>query len=299
MHGLVQAAPAFAAEGVAVDSEEFSAPAPDAGVPAVADAAKADRLVQWKPPEDLKWTWKTTGWRFYLAAAVLNYEFIFHTGGKSKPSGAGGAGVKRVDKKAPSRQSVEQSSGFGRKFLFHEDSEFFALYDGFPKAAVHLLLVPKAPLDSAVCVQSEAFLEAYIRYLEQILGILARLFPEATFRHGVHATPSLHQMHCHVVSQDFVPSDGQDRFKKHWQSFQEPFLVPLCVLRKVLFPARADRAASSELEKYLKICTLQTAQLRGFKCPRCGEACSLEQAFNHLRHCESALPATWPTRDTE
>lgn len=165
---------------------------------------------------------------------------------------------------------------------------------------MHLLLVPKVPMDSALCIDSEDFLEAYMMYLEEILGMLGRLFPLLTFRHGVHARPSLHQMHCHVLSQEFVPSDGRDRLAKgHWQSFQEPFLVPLWMIRKVLFSCGEGRLDASELQAFLEASAVQKGEITQFVCPRCGAVDGLEEAFGHLTRCTAALPLTWPTRVPE
>jgi len=198
-------------------------------------------------------------------------------------------------------RSASQKPGVGRRSLFHESEYFFTLYDGMPKAAVHLLVVPKIPMDSALETQSEAFLEAYMQYLERILRILGRLFPEASFRHGVHAIPSLHQMHCHVVSQEFVPSDRRNRLTKdHWPSFQEPFLVPLWVIRKTLFPDGSESGPDhAALKVYLQQCGFDKKALTYFECPRCQETGSLGGAFDHLTACKAPLPLSWQVRDPD
>ena len=61
--------------------------------------------------------------------------------------------------------------------------------------------------------------------MNSIIASLQKQFPDLTFRHGVHAGPSLKQVHCHVISQDFRSERLKN--KKHWVSFQAPFLVSL------------------------------------------------------------------------
>lgn len=65
-------------------------------------------------------------------------------------------------------------------------------------------------------------LAAYVAWL---LEEVSAQHPRLTFRHGVHANPTLLQMHVHIISQDFQGAYLTN--KRVYNSFQPPFLVPV------------------------------------------------------------------------
>lgn len=72
---------------------------------------------------------------------------------------------------------------------------------------------------------------------------------------GVHAVPSMHNLHIHVLSRDM--HSPRVKHRKHYNSFTTDFLVPL---EAFPLPAGDGRRRTGE-EGYLK---------RGFECWRCG-----------------------------
>eukprot|EP00811_Abedinium_folium_P032252 NODE_5326_length_1782_cov_28.306949.p1 GENE.NODE_5326_length_1782_cov_28.306949~~NODE_5326_length_1782_cov_28.306949.p1 ORF type:complete len:344 (+),score=78.55 NODE_5326_length_1782_cov_28.306949:104-1135(+) len=112
----------------------------------------------------------------------------------------------------------------------HRTDEFALLFDGHPKSHVHLLAMPRHWIEGPAQL-TRAHLPMLLRlsaYVSWVLEELAKQYPDLTWRHGVHSTPTLLQLHVHVMSQDFrSPSMKQP---KHFNSFQSPFLVPLDAL---------------------------------------------------------------------
>lgn len=113
-------------------------------------------------------------------------------------------------------------------FVAHSTDEFVTLYDGYPKAAAHLLVVPKHRIAALRELTPEHLsmlhrLAAYVTWVIEALGSQELSFPGWT--HGLHSAPSLRQLHVHILSLDFQ-SPCLKR-ADHFNSFQRPFLVPL------------------------------------------------------------------------
>ncbi|CAD7958512.1 unnamed protein product [Amoebophrya sp. A25] len=291
-------------------------------------AHHADRFVLYNPPRDLRWDWPCGHFSAFLTQAVLHFDKV-------------------VDK----------------KFVFHESEDFFTLYDGFPKAKVHLLAVPRRRLDSLKDVAflggdhdkrqdqagkgqqgaegeqqavkqdvetfqptrtsksdtrrttgirqhtddvgtsssspNSSFLEDYLAYVNRILRIVRRLFPKASFRYGLHADPSLTQLHCHIISEDFRSDCLKN--KKHWLSFQPPFLVPLEHVVKVWSclestgcEAISDCERSQVLVQFLKGRAEAGMAVTELRCC-CGAfvAPNMPKLKQHLETCIAQRPP-WP-----
>ncbi|KAI9187774.1 aprataxin-like protein [Blastocladiella emersonii ATCC 22665] len=150
--------------------------------------------------------------------------------------------------------------------------------DKFPKAAVHLLVLPrftcgaarlpedkrKAPtgLDSVEDLRPAeneadvAVVETLVEACSKLVHELEREHPILTFRVGVHAIPSMHHLHVHVVSQDFV-SDGM-KTKHHWKSFTTRFFVPLAWVAEQIVEKREriqfDKPSMTALAKRALVC---------------------------------------------
>lgn len=127
--------------------------------------------------------------------------------------------------------------------------------DKYPKASVHLLLLPRwtphrdyHPHDAfedpqfLSMVRKEAVeglkiasqqLRLCMHKSLQSIGlnettIEARLNKRdfsKDFQIGIHAHPSQHELHVHIISRDMVPNRSYS--PRHYQSFNTPFLVPL------------------------------------------------------------------------
>ena len=125
------------------------------------------------PPPDGVWTWPAPHFSLLLSRAAANPDAV------------------------------------PKKFVFHETDEFFALYDGYPKAKVHLVLLPKASfgksrvgptadIPSILAIPDESFLRKLEDYTQFIVTALENIktlndgFDKTgtrratTFRHGVH-----------------------------------------------------------------------------------------------------------------
>jgi aprataxin len=142
------------------------------------------------------------------------------------------------------------------------DSDFVTIHDLYPKSTVHLLVLPRAqqktqihPLDAlndipfltsvrAECNNAKGLAASELRrrfgkFSEQDQMREAALSAdtpppdtlpvgrdwESSIRVGVHAAPSMSNLHIHVISSD-RHSDAL-RHRKHYNSFSTPFFVPL------------------------------------------------------------------------
>lgn len=129
------------------------------------------------------------------------------------------------------KQIVDHGVSSMSDYVHHDGGEFVTLFDGYPKAEVHLLALPKDQNISGPQLLAGdpsrhlPMLKRLSAYVAWLLENLATSRPDLTWRHGVHAHPSLLQLHVHVISQDFQSPCMKN--KKHWNSFQPPFLVPL------------------------------------------------------------------------
>ncbi|KAI1489061.1 HIT-like protein [Biscogniauxia mediterranea] len=148
------------------------------------------------------------------------------------------------------------------RVIFH-GADFVAINDRYPKAAVHALLLPRSrahgrqhPIDAfedaaflaAVRAETARLKRLVAKELQRRYGRLSAqdrrreavldgreeeegegLPPgrdwEADLRVGVHAHPSMNDLHVHVLSPDMV-SDCM-RHKKHYLTFNTPFLIDL------------------------------------------------------------------------
>ncbi|KAI0398253.1 HIT domain-containing protein [Xylariaceae sp. FL0594] len=180
--------------------------------------------------------------------------------------------------------------------VLHADAAFVSIYDKFPKSTVHTLLLPRAqplsrlhPFDAfdgdpaflaavraaaaelkrraaAELRRSYGRFSAQDRLREAVLdGAVEWDAPslpagrdwEKELLVGVHAKPSMNDLHVHVMSRDMM---GHRMLKpKHYLTFNTPFLVDLAD-----FPLPADdpRRDSSHRRKYLR---------RDLVCWRCEE----------------------------
>lgn len=198
--------------------------------------------------------------------------------------------------------------------LYHNDS-FVLLRDQYPKASIHLLLLPRDPEISVIhpleALQNNVeFRERVKKELdERVIPLVAtelrRMFGAesqsdkayqedlerrisgdskaidaasearpsdteqeaslqptgrdwiSTIRTGIHFHPSLSNLHIHIISQDM--HSPSLKHKKHYNSFNTPFFVPVSA-----FPLSEDddRLNPNMSHHYLK---------RDLVCWRCGE----------------------------
>lgn len=171
----------------------------------------------------------------------------------------------------------------------HVSDEFAVLYDGFPKSRVHLLVMPRAPLNSAWELTEEhlPMLRRMAAYTTWLLEALQAQLPKLTWRQGVHAVPTLRQLHLHVLSQDF--QSPKVKHKKHFNSFQQPFLVPLEQIVVSLESGRPamGKTTRAEAEGWLK---------QDLRCGSCGTdfGNKFEALKKHLERCRPGPSAPAP-----
>ncbi|KAK4198271.1 putative Aprataxin [Triangularia verruculosa] len=185
-------------------------------------------------------------------------------------------------------QYINNPSSFGTQVL-RETPNTVLLKDAFPKATVHLLLLPRSekhhllrpneafadPAFLAI-VQEEATSAAKLAAaeLERLIGSCStsnkpRL--EATdYAHrppgrdylseikiGMHAHPSMDHLHVHIISKDM--HSPKVKHKKHYNSFTTEFFIPLADYPLAEDDIRRDVG-------------FQNANLsRDFTCWRCGK----------------------------
>ena len=149
--------------------------------------------------------------------------------------------------------------------VIYYNADFTAIHDRYPKGTVHCLLLPRSrahtlqhPLDAlsddaaflaSVRAEAARLKTLVAQELRRLLGEGSRteaprtavllgereLAPgeelpagrdwEADVKVGVHAHPSMSHLHVHVVSQDM--HSVCMRHRKHYNSFNTPFLVEL------------------------------------------------------------------------
>ncbi|KAL7023560.1 hypothetical protein ACKWTF_012677 [Chironomus riparius] len=105
--------------------------------------------------------------------------------------------------------------------------------DSFPKATFHFLVIPFDDDLDTIYDLNDGHLDLIDEF--ELLGINV---VEATgnkvenFAFGFHAKPSMRRLHLHVVSKDF--NSQCLKHKKHWNSFNTDFLVPVEKVRNEL-----------------------------------------------------------------
>ncbi|KAK3257936.1 hypothetical protein CYMTET_32995, partial [Cymbomonas tetramitiformis] len=111
---------------------------------------------------------------------------------------------------------------------------------------------------------------------------LTREHPGLPFRIGFHASPSLQQMHMHVISQDLLGSNM--KHKKHWNSFISPFFQDAeSILAQLCSEGQVTVADYAVAEGWLK------ADLR---CHRCeGNFKNMPTLKAHVTVCKAPLKA--------
>ncbi|CAG7554553.1 unnamed protein product [Fusarium equiseti] len=200
------------------------------------------------------------------------------------------------------------------RVIYHND-DFVAINDRYPKATIHTLLLPRSskynllhPFDAlddpdflaSVKAETERLKALVAKELQRRLGANSQsdaqrqavldgdAEPEksgelpvgrdwaAEVKAGVHAVPSMKHLHVHVLSRDMF-SEAL-RHRKHYNSFNTPFLVDLND-----FPLAADDARRN---------TKEEAYLRwDMKCWRCER--SFKNQFQQLKGHLAEEYETW------
>jgi aprataxin len=148
--------------------------------------------------------------------------------------------------------SLDRRKGLGDYLKHPEDNprvlgyndDFVVIKDLYPKATVHLLILPRDPIKQtqhpSEAFQDEKFfaklkLEAAKWRTLAAKELARKLCPptqstpdrdwEAEIKVGIHSVPSMHHLHIHVISRDMYSLCV--KHKKHYNSFTSPFFVGL------------------------------------------------------------------------
>mmetsp|Transcript_30582 Transcript_30582/g.49490 ORF Transcript_30582/g.49490 Transcript_30582/m.49490 type:complete len:997 (-) Transcript_30582:353-3343(-) len=147
------------------------------------------------------------------------------------------------------------------KNIFWRDKDVIVMYDAFPKARNHLMVIPADPITGFEGLKKEHL--PLLEKIEQVGKWIARMLqeddPGLTFRIGYHAIPSLKHLHMHIISQDFE-SDAL-KTKEHYNSFTSGFFIDSSELIKIL---REQGRVSFDENKY------GAMKKQALKCFRCG-----------------------------
>ena len=141
--------------------------------------------------------------------------------------------------------------------VFCEDRDFVVVYDKYPKAGVHLLLMPKRPQLQSVADLDASSLQL-VRDLQRRAEHLLLNLPSSapSFLVGFHALPSLYPLHLHVLSSEL--DSPHLKHKKHYNSFTTAFFLTLDdVVRRLETDGRIrvdEQRTKEELRRPLRCC---------------------------------------------
>jgi aprataxin len=122
------------------------------------------------------------------------------------------------------------------------NDDFVVIKDMYPKATVHLLILPRDPVKQNLhpvdAFKDSAFFAKVLTEAAKWRGLAAKELArtlcsdtipdhdwEAEIKVGIHSFPSMHHLHVHVISRDM--HSPCVRHKKHYNSFTTPFFVAL------------------------------------------------------------------------
>eukprot|EP01060_Flectonema_neradi_P039069 TRINITY_DN845_c1_g2_i1.p1 TRINITY_DN845_c1_g2~~TRINITY_DN845_c1_g2_i1.p1 ORF type:complete len:279 (+),score=34.69 TRINITY_DN845_c1_g2_i1:302-1138(+) len=108
--------------------------------------------------------------------------------------------------------------------VFYNNGTHLFIYDAFPKSQFHMLgfclrVAAATPSDLTTKDLED------VKTMHQIGHKIGKsIAPDVEWQVGYHATPSLHPLHCHVMSTDLSSSCMKN--KKHYVSFVQPNFIP-------------------------------------------------------------------------
>ena len=109
--------------------------------------------------------------------------------------------------------------------IFEQDELTVTLYDAFPKARYHYLVVPRDDIHSVKELSRDnlELLKHIHKVAEDLIERVRKREQNTPFRFGYHAVPSLNRLHLHIVSQDF---DSPQLWKRHhWNTFNTEYFM--------------------------------------------------------------------------
>ena len=178
--------------------------------------------------------------------------------------------------------------------LFMDVDNFVVIYDAYPKAKIHLLIIPKRHY--LLCNGIEYLMKKDLPKVEEMHRLARRIVDSnamviALQQHGsssttssssgrvrtgtslllgFHSVPSLHPLHLHLISDDFNSEALKN--KKHWNSFTTEFFVSPAKVEEML-QSRNDDDLSAPLSDVMDTVEEREEVL---KCPLRCHCCSFQ-----------------------
>lgn len=192
------------------------------------------------------------------------------------------------------REVLQNLSGIQRKSkgrgqlsqqVFHQCSEFAALYVHKPKSSVHLIITPRRLLRrQEVSFQEASMLHRMAHYTKFLAQCLAR--PGVDIISGLRVRAgTAQQLHAHLVSLDLVAPCTEDLERHHYRDFTGgvSYLLPLTSLGELL------AAASGRAEQVISGASTSRGAATSLICHRCGQCFgdAMRELAGHLRRCQA------------
>ncbi|KAG9300780.1 hypothetical protein G9A89_023578 [Geosiphon pyriformis] len=125
---------------------------------------------------------------------------------------------------------LDRPERFSKNEIFFFDKDFVVVWDKFPKAREHLLVIPRRKIDNIESLTKDDI--PLVRDMQTLAKwVIERLkenhpynlqgHQKLEFRLGFHAIPSMKQLHMHIISRDMVSTCLKK--KMHYLSFTTDF----------------------------------------------------------------------------
>eukprot|EP00904_Undaria_pinnatifida_P014032 jgi/Undpi1/975/HiC_scaffold_10.g04439.m1 len=217
---------------------------------------------------------------------------------------------KYLEKPREAKEQVGRDDVTEIRYVYYEDELCVAIYDGYPKAKYHVLLVAKGDSDGAISAggwDGQSFGGARAGWIigrpgcpdepenpkREANGLGAQTTTACNLQCanascggdrstcGYHAIPSAEPLHLHIISQDF-DSPWLKR-PSHWISFTTDFFLDCSWVE-----ARLEELGSLELDMKM----YRRLELQPMQCFRCGwMASDMKSLKKHNLECAALLPA--------
>lgn len=154
--------------------------------------------------------------------------------------------------------------------------------DKYPKAKIHLLLLPKETSslferEGGVEDLKKSDLKELREFHEAAKTFVRNHYKGQMFRIGYHKIPSMRPLHLHIISCDF--QSDRLKNKKHWNSFTTSFFIETDKIE-----AELNRAGRVTVDRYAMKALLKSS----LKCHGCDEILRNMPALKrHIKQCDT------------
>ncbi|KAG0375211.1 hypothetical protein BGX24_009400 [Mortierella sp. AD032] len=125
---------------------------------------------------------------------------------------------------------------------WHDDN-YVIIKDAYPKAKIHMLVMPRTPVDKVTDLVGEPgilLVEGLVRVATTLLTRLKAENPYLNFKMGFHVIPSMRLDFCSPCLKKAL----------HWNSFNTGFFIPPDEVIKVIREKGSFEKTAEELNKY-------------------------------------------------